>query len=175
MPQLEWEAEVCEYVQALARLIRPPAKSGVSAVPLPPDIPLLGPRFIPPSFIHTRRRQHAPEITPDPAYLKPLNIVHPLYYPEILTRCPNCRIAGTKSNIAWNGWTSTGPREVHGLMMEETVIGVQLRCKTCEAKHAKEASDTEGEGKYCFVLTNHLYWKQIEHWEVPGKLAILDN
>ncbi len=208
LPQLEFVAHICEYVSFLAKLARPPPKSGVASVPLNLDVPFLGPHFIPPSFVHTQRRQATPEITPDPTYLKPVNIVHPIYYPGILERCPNCRIAGVKSDISWNGWNPTGPREVHGLMQEETAIGVQLRCKSCKRKYSagneevKEKKDLKGkkdanagkkkkkkgrkmqpeveladeesdasqesEGKYCFATTNHLFWKKVEHWEIPG-------
>ncbi|KAI0688612.1 hypothetical protein C8T65DRAFT_589368, partial [Cerioporus squamosus] len=166
LPQLVWVAETCEYVNFLAKLIRPPAKSGVSSVPLNPNIPLLGPRFIPPSFLHVQRRNAAPEITPDPAYLKPVTIVHPVYYPDVLDQCPRCRMAGLKSDIAWNGWNPTGHREVHGLMQEETAIGVQLRCKVCEKAGGEEVEESANTG-YCFVTTSHRFWEKVEHWDLP--------
>ncbi|TFK77611.1 hypothetical protein K466DRAFT_508295, partial [Polyporus arcularius HHB13444] len=161
LPQLAFEAEVCQYVKFMAREVRPPAKSGVTSVPLHPDIPLLGPRFLPPSFLHVLRRNAAPEITPNPAYLKPLNVIHPMYYPELLERCPNCRTLGAKPDLAYNGWNPTGHREVHGVMQEETAIGIQLRCNSCEAR--KETRS------HCFVTTNPIFWENVQHWEVPGK------
>ncbi|TFK79508.1 hypothetical protein K466DRAFT_472710, partial [Polyporus arcularius HHB13444] len=88
LPQLEFVAEICEYVSFLARVIRPPVKSGVTAKPLNLNLPLLGPRFIPPSYLHAQRRNAAPEIKPDAAYLKPVNIVHPVFYPDVLEKCP---------------------------------------------------------------------------------------
>ncbi len=193
LPQLMFAAEVCEYVSFLAKVTRPSAKSGVVALPLNHNIPLLGPQFVPPSFLHAQRRNATPEIMPDPAYLKPVNIIHPLYYPDVLDQCPRCRLAGSKSDVAWNGWNATGHREVHGLMQEETAIGVQLRCKTCEVTCGQgkkgEASNRKGgrkgeKGKkkegdeddedgplsgYCFVTTSHRFWEKVEHWDLPSE------
>ncbi|KAG2159431.1 uncharacterized protein EDB93DRAFT_1099792 [Suillus bovinus] len=33
--------------------------------------------------------------------------------------------------VLWDGWTGTGPRDVHGLMLDEAAIGTQLCCESC--------------------------------------------
>ncbi|EIW55953.1 uncharacterized protein TRAVEDRAFT_94498, partial [Trametes versicolor FP-101664 SS1] len=86
LPQLEWEAHICEYVSFVAECTRP-SKPGAAAHPLRVDVPFLGPRFVPPHYLHIQRRLVTADITPDLTYLKPLNVVHPFYYPE-LARCP---------------------------------------------------------------------------------------
>lgn len=126
------------------------------------DIPFLGPHFTPPTFIHSQKRLVTPDITPDTTYLKPLNVVHPFYYPE-LACCPQC----DSKKIQWNGWTPTGHREVHGVSREETAIGVQLRCSLCQERYGKDGEE-EGKGKYCWATTNALFWERKEHWELPS-------
>lgn len=174
MPQLEWEAHICEYVSFISRKGRASNQTSSLPVALDSALPLLGPRFIPPSFIHIQKRNPTPQTTPDPAYLKPLNIVHPFYYPETLSRCPQCHQGG--SNVRWNGWNSTGHREVHGIKREETAIGVQLRCTECEERFrkmgttdSKEAVSKSSDELYCFVTTNARFWDAVEHWDLPGE------
>lgn len=123
-------------------------------------MPLLGPRFLPPSWLHLRRREPVPNILPSVAYLKPLHIVHPLYYHWLKT-CPQC----DSESVSWQGWTATGPREVHGIRREETTLGYQLECKDCEARFG--GRNAEEEGKYCFATTNAKFWERKEHWEIP--------
>ena len=117
------------------------------------------------SFLHRQKQNITAEILSEYAYLKPLNIVHPFYYPDILNRCPRCGSTGRK--IEWNGWTSTGHREVHGISQEETAIGVQLRCSQCEKQVRKVA--LWDSISYCFVMTSHLFWDNVEHWDMPSK------
>src|SRR5262245_28386318 len=122
---------------------------------LPSDIPFFGPRFLPPSYMVLQKRQTS-NFGPEPAYLKPVNIVHPFYYP-MLARCPNCQ----SLDVKWEGWTGTGSREVHGLKHEETALGYQLRCNACQQK-----PDTK---IHCFALTSPLFWDKWQHWEVPRR------
>ncbi|KAI0696200.1 hypothetical protein C8T65DRAFT_583608 [Cerioporus squamosus] len=166
-PQLEWEAEVCEYVSFLADHTR--SKNGPIA--LDNRIPIFGPRFIPPAYLHINKRNPTPEVLPETTYLKPLNVIHPFYYPGLVDTCPNCRVSGTKPDIEWNGWNHKGHREVHGISREETAIGPQLRCKVCAAKYSKHATggnaDSMSAGQYCFAVTSHLFWEGVEHWQYP--------
>ncbi|KAL6300463.1 hypothetical protein BKA93DRAFT_819423 [Sparassis latifolia] len=96
--QLEWEAHVVEYV------------------------PLLGPQFLPPSYEQYKKCNSMPNIVPEIAYLKPVNVIHPFYFPE-LARCPQCN----SDDVKWTGWTTTGHRE--------TALGFQLRCQECAKKN----------------------------------------
>ncbi|KAH9855089.1 hypothetical protein C2E23DRAFT_725417, partial [Lenzites betulinus] len=163
LPQLEWEAHVCEYVNFLAKQVRASKPSPASfQKSLDVKAPLLGPRFVPPSFMHIQKRSASPEITPEQTYLKPLNVVHPFYYPE-LAECPRCG----SSDILWNGFAGTGHREVHGITREETAIGFQLKCKPCKAKADKYKSEGPNEDKYSVLTTNHLFWDKKQEWEVP--------
>lgn len=155
--QLEWDSHVLEYVGYLQSSMKKNQKIAAA-------VPILGPRFIGPTYLQILSRQPASQIKPDTLYLKPLNIVHPFYYPH-LAKCPVC----LGSSVNWEGWTGTGAREVHGIMYEELAIGTQLRCKDCE-KIAKE-SKADGGAKisYCHATTNPSFWQRWEHWEIPRK------
>jgi hypothetical protein len=163
--QLEWEANIVEYVGFVYKLTKSHGNSKKDALPpsLPKDIPLLGPRFLPPSYLHAQRRQPTPIIQPETAYLKPLNIVHPFYHDDI-SACPQCATTDTR----WDGWTTTGHREIHGIYEEEMALGYQLVCKACESRfsHAK-GSARDDEGSFCFATTNPMFWKRWEHWAIP--------
>lgn len=167
IPQLQWEAHIVEYVNTLYNQtkIHGNAKNKTAPV-LGKNIPLLGPRFVPPTYLHLRKRQVAPNIGPETAYLKPLNIIHPFYYPS-LSRCPQCG----SLDVLWDGWTTTGHRELHGVYVEETALGYQLQCKDCKKEHSKSKTinRTGDDGNFCFATTNPAFWKHPEHWEVPRK------
>lgn len=165
--QLEWEAHVVEYVGWAYNLTK---SKGGRASPLKADVPLLGPRFLPPTYLHTCRRSSTPQIQPETAYMKAITIVHPLYF-DTLAMCPKCDATG--ADISWSGWTSTGHCEVHGLEREETALGYQLRCKRCAgATIGQKASSKNGEGSHCFTTTNHTFWERREHWQVPGEYCV---
>jgi hypothetical protein len=153
--QLQWEAHVVEYVNFLWAQTKNRTMETQSSY-LSKDIPLLGPRFVPPSHQQLEKRQYTITVSPTTAYIKPINIVHPFYYPT-LTNCPKCK----STNTLWEGWTGTGAREVHGLYLEETALGFQLRCKTCEKR------TTEGRNSFCYATTNPIFWQDCEHWQVP--------
>jgi hypothetical protein len=160
--QLEWAAEVIEYVNfAHGQTKVHGNKKNVAARVLPKEIPLLGPRFIPPSYLHIQKRELAPVFRPGLAFLKPISIIHPFYYPQ-LTGCPQCQ----SSEVSWEGWTSAGPRDVHGIKEEELALGLQLRCKICESAAANDLTRT-----YCFATTNPNFWVRSEHWKIPHKWA----
>lgn len=90
-------------------------------------------------------------------YMKPLNVVHQFFYPE-LAKCPRC----LSTDVTWDGWTGQGSRDVHGINQEETAIGYQLRCKICKESKDKSASST-----HCVATTNPEFWENWEHWQVP--------
>ncbi|KAJ8581088.1 hypothetical protein M405DRAFT_704763, partial [Rhizopogon salebrosus TDB-379] len=126
--QLRWEAEIVEYVQYLWENSRPRSKK-MEPRKLGFSIPLLGPRFVPPSYLQIQKRSGLGQGTIEPLTqcVKPLNIIHPFYYAKLAT-CPRC---GSNEGTTWEGWTSTGARELHGLFCEEAALGVQLRCNRC--------------------------------------------
>ena len=161
--QLDWEANVVEYVNYLYQQTKAHGNSkDTQPKPLSKDVPLLGPQFIPPSYLHIQRWHAAPVIEPESAYLKPLNVVHPFFYPR-LARCPRCR----SSSVLWDGWTATGSRDVHGVSEEEMALGFQLRCKDCDRD--SEASGTpKGHSRFCIATTNPVFWAKWEHWEIPS-------
>jgi hypothetical protein len=163
--QLEWESHVVEYVNYLYGQVKVHgnATHKTQPKPLSKDIPLLGPLFLPPSYMHIQRRHSAPVFDPELAYLKPLNVIHPLFYPG-LARCPRCK----SDAILWEGWTTNGPREVHGVCQEERALGFQLRCKECEDSETGSAKGP----KFCVATTNTIFWENWEHWEIPSQSAI---
>jgi hypothetical protein len=163
LPQLEWEAHIVEYVGFLFKLTKHHGnlKQNIPPPSLPKDIPLLGPRFLPPSYLHIQKCHPTPIIEPQTAYLKPFNVVHPFYHSG-LEKCPQC----DSSDVIWDGWTTSGHRELHGVREEETVIGYQLICKPCEARFSRTKGSGD-KGFFCFATTNPVFWKKWEHWEIP--------
>ena len=162
--QLCWEAHVVEYVNLLYRNTKRHgnAKASMPAPCLPQDVPLLGPRFIPPTYLHAKRRQGAPVAQPETVYLKPLNIVHPFYYDGI-SKCLQCG----SLDVCWDGWTTTGHRMLHGIWEEETVLGYQLICKQCQDEHSAKSKGKIANGSFCFATTNPMFWKKWEYWAIP--------
>ncbi|KAG1797285.1 hypothetical protein EV424DRAFT_1333429 [Suillus variegatus] len=177
--QLQWESEIVEYVQFLWEKTRRRSKKGETNK-LGVNVPLLGPRFIPPSYLHIEKQSGGGAVDPTIQYLKPLNIVHPFYYPQ-LARCPRC---GSDKDTTWEGWTSKGPRELHGILCEEMALGAQLRCNRCKetskskpktrnsTTHRSDLVDSSIEG-YCFTTTSAMYWKSWEHWRIPRESCAL--
>ncbi|TFY78545.1 hypothetical protein EWM64_g5465, partial [Hericium alpestre] len=172
--QFQWAVHVVEYVSYLYGATRPapiPRKKG-QPVPDPPPkpkphslrpgIPIFGPRFVPPSYLHLEKRSNMPTIEPEMAYLKAFNIIHLFYYPQ-LAICPRC----CGKNVGWEGWTSTGPREVYSVRRGELALGCQIRCKDCQT--VKEGLSKEEADKitHCTATTNALFWEKWQYWEVP--------
>ena len=190
-----------EYVNLIWNTTRCRSSKATVMKTLGYDVPILGPRFVPPTYLHLRLRPGSVNMKPDTQYIKPINIVHPLYYPE-LARCPQCQSC---NDITWEGWTTTGARELHGVSHKETALGLQLRCDACkhgrmsnhpnldqeqplssgvtvgggdEAEQSELAAGRETRGvtkdgstSYCFALTSHVFWKQWNHWEIPYTFA----
>ena len=162
--QLEWAANVVEYVQYIHKKTgkRAGTQNGTAAPSLRKEVPLLGPRFLPPTYLHLQKRSTTPTIEPQSAYLKAITIIHPFYFPE-LAKCPQC---GTAS-VGWNGWTTTGPRNVHGICRDETAYGVQVQCRgACETLYSG-GNQAQQVGTYCFATTSVKFWENREHWDVP--------
>lgn len=191
--QLDWESEVVEYVTFIWEKTRA-RKKGTAPAKLNPEAPLLGPRFIPPEYLHLQKRPGTSfDLSPETQYLKPVNIVHPFYYPG-LACCPQCQ---SRTDVNWDGWTGTGARELHGILQDEVALGLQLRCNKCRGGNTSSAAgdgrldsekvDDRGKGKdapsqraaqikktpssgYCCATTSAAYWKTWEHWNIPCTL-----
>lgn len=129
--------------------------------PLKKEVPILGPRFVPPNYLHIEKRSPSPKITPGVTYLKPLHVVHPFYYLN-LKQCLQC---DETEDVSWQGWAGTGYREVHGLRREETAIGYQLECGKCK-DNKKQVS---GEGVFCIASTSIKFWARRAHWEISSE------
>ncbi|KAG0692816.1 hypothetical protein DFH29DRAFT_1043843 [Suillus ampliporus] len=177
--QLRWEAEVVEYVQFVWEKTRTRSKKN-ELNRLAFNVPLLGPQFLPPTYLHVHKRPGEGGVEPVIQYLKPLNIIHPFYF-GCLAQCPQCSSA---DDTVWEGWTSTGARELHGLYCEELALGTQLRCNICKGSAKDKAANgtnrslrntiatgevNEGDVKqsYCFATTSATFWKSWEHWKIP--------
>ncbi len=114
-------------------------------------------------------------------YCHPVTIVHPIYYP---VHCPNCwkasetpeTLSDTANNqkISPEWWNTNGPHCVHGVDEEEFTLGLQLKCKACEAKWDLTRGAPGGHGptktNILFNLTSVDYWDHIPYWEIPGVL-----
>ncbi|KAG1846545.1 hypothetical protein F4604DRAFT_1524808, partial [Suillus subluteus] len=86
--QYEWEAEIIEYINYISDKTQVRSAKALTRPRLDSKIPLLGPHFVPQSYLHAlRRNQPEPAVNPDTLYLKPLQVIHPFYYSE-LARCP---------------------------------------------------------------------------------------
>ncbi|KAJ7166768.1 hypothetical protein C8R46DRAFT_1351047 [Mycena filopes] len=163
--QLEWEANVVAYVNAVHKLttVNGNNKSATGPPALPKGIPLLGPKFLPPGFVDVQKR-NGTNIND----IRPLNIVHPFYYPN-LEICPQC----SSADVKWKGWTGAGSRDVHGIRMEEKALGYQLRCDPCSKKYGQGGTDfgarnPNGEKlESSFATTNAIFWERWEHWKIP--------
>lgn len=134
-------------------------KESESSVPktIPKDLPLLGPRFCPPTWLHLQKRSVSPGIEPKTAYLKALTIIHPLYYPDLIKRgCPQCLSA----NVRWDSWNSAGHRELYGVDRNECALGYQMRCMDCKVNGAQGES-------YCFASTAVQFWQRWQFWDIP--------
>ncbi|KAA1473136.1 hypothetical protein DENSPDRAFT_899980 [Dentipellis sp. KUC8613] len=83
--QLQWTAEVVQYVTYLhdKTKIHANTKTAKPAPAVPRDVPIYGPRFIPPGYLHVQRRKSWPQIEVETMYLKPVSVIHPFYYPRI--------------------------------------------------------------------------------------------
>ncbi|KAG1769928.1 hypothetical protein EV702DRAFT_1049495 [Suillus placidus] len=170
--QYEWEAEIVEYINYISDKTRTRSTKALARLCLDSKVPILSPCFLPPSYLHAwKRNQSEPAINPETLYLKALCAIHPFYYPE-LVKCPRCN--GT-DNIQWDGWTGTGPRDVHGLMVDEAAIGTQLRCENCKndatRKEHEHSVKTNLKG-YCFATTNPDFWGSWPHWSIPGDIPV---
>ncbi|KAG1849086.1 hypothetical protein C8R48DRAFT_750296 [Suillus tomentosus] len=172
----EWEAEVVEYINYISDKTRTRSTKALARPCLDSKVPILGPHFLLPSYLYARKRnQSEPAINPEILYLKALCAIHPFYYPE-LAKCLRCD--GT-NNVRWDGWTGTGPRDVHGLMVDEAAIGTQLHCENCKnnatrKEHEHEHSDLDNGCSiktnlkgYCFTTTNPDFWGSWTHWSIP--------
>lgn len=165
--QLSWEAEVVEYVACVHKLTAVHGnKKGAIPPSLKKDIPILGPHFLPPGYIHAQKRD-TPQITPDISYLRAITVVHPFYFPTISGCCPGCG----SSDTLLEGWTTKGARDVHGLHRDERAIGVQIICKQCRSQYEK-GGPQEGKGHFCFATTAKCFWAKWEHWRIPGELHV---
>lgn len=150
-----------EYVSCIykAMTIHAGTKNGTLPPPLEKEVLILGPHFLPPSYISIWKRHSNTNIKLASAYLKPLHIIHPFYYPE-LSSCPQC----PSENVSWQGWTTTGHCEVHGVNYEEMALGYQLSCADC--KSCFSSHDAVEEGIYCIATTNMMFWQNWQHWEI---------
>jgi hypothetical protein len=165
--QLTWNAHVVEYVNNIygRTTVHANSSKGTVADSLPKDILILGPRFVPPSYLHVEKRQKCPVIEPMMVYLKPLIVVHPFYYPG-LAKCPQC----DSINVKWDSWTTKGHREVHGIRQEECALGMQLRCKDCEMHF--------GKGQSLRIKAGHILilWEDREGWRsYQRKILLCDH
>lgn len=151
---MEFAAQVCQYVKVMYGKLLANGKCD-------PNLPLYGPRFLPPSpTIVYRNPLSSSEISTRDFYLKPVTVVHELYWPSLL-RCPTCEKANRqKPSLQRQGFTPEGPRTVHGIKEEEYVIGTKIRCRTCANLN---------EDRIQWSFTSSEFWSDRMYWEIPRK------
>ncbi|GJF00469.1 hypothetical protein PsYK624_167570 [Phanerochaete sordida] len=125
-----------------------------------PSVPLYGPRFTPPSFNDVNIRNANPLIEATIAYLKPITVVHPVFFPE-LKQCPRDKAHQSVS------WDSAGR-----LLEAARSTGFCKRRRQSDISYAEwTATRTdrilprlrqkrgERSGMHCFATTNDIFWK----------------
>ena len=164
--QLEWAAEVVQYVHTMWHETHPRKSSKFASTfrPLSREVPLYGPRFVPPTYLNQQKHSSTPEIRPEVTYLKPITIVHPFYFPG-LSQCPKCR----GSDMYWDRWMTSRYRDVHGVASDELAIGFQLRCETCEKVGEKNKKKRGAGLQYCWSTTSAEFWEDYQDFEVSCK------
>lgn len=165
--QLVWAANVVAYVDYVYSSTTVKANAKKDPPQLKQEVPLLGPLFLPPTYVHLQKSKSAHAISPKTMYLKPLHIIHPFYYPN-LAQCPQC----DSLNVSWQGWTATGHRDVHGVEREETALGYQLECNSCKESRAEKrigGRKTNSEELVCMATTNPKFWARKHDCEVPSE------
>ena len=145
-------SHVLEYVAVVSKILRPQGNSKKSGGgKLDAAFPLHGPIFMPPTPTQKYMWNPGAPVKPETWYLKPFTVLHPVFFPQ-LEKCALCH----SKEIDWNGWTTSGPRTVHGIRSEEYVIGLQMHCGRLECKKS-------------LTLTSHDFWKNVPHNEIPCK------
>ncbi|TCD65447.1 hypothetical protein EIP91_002660 [Steccherinum ochraceum] len=158
--QLTLVANIVVYVDILVAetSIHGNSKTTATRRALPYTFPILGPRFVPPDYLHVIKHSPQPQIEVETAYLQTVTIVHPWYFETTLD---SCRACGT-DNTSWDGgWTTSGPRDVYGLERDEVAMGYQRRCETCKQKQG---------GNFCHATTNPTFWEGWSYWEIPQEI-----
>jgi hypothetical protein len=141
------------------------------------SIPILGPRFVPPSAPLAECQSHSSQVKVVDFYLKPLTVVHPFYKIVLgnVKICPGCRMRSTTPDISWSEWNPKGPRPVHGTSEEEFVIDYQMECKTCKKLSDMPTGDTVElmEKTQCnWSTTTPAFWSGIPYWRIPGMVCV---
>ncbi|PIL36750.1 hypothetical protein GSI_00439 [Ganoderma sinense ZZ0214-1] len=164
-PQLDFVAATCQYTVFLWDQIQNTKGEKGARQKLDPRIPYFDGKFYPPTYTSQKIRNVSRDVAPNIACLKPVTVLHPAYIEE-LNFCPRCNATG--DDLKWKGWTTSGPRDVHGVSSEEQVIGVQMRCKRCKAERGKaDTPDDEEDDAYCWGTASSQFWERKEHWEIP--------
>ena len=167
--QLKFEANIVAYLNELNSYTFYHGNSAHAGEvrPLPTNFPILGPRFVHPSYLEGNlTNPGSAKVDPHVALIMPVNVIHPVYYTRTrknLRRCPRCGEENVK-NVHWNGWGATGHREVFGVRRPETALGYQLRCRTCQAAGGERAAS------HCFATTSPEFWAGWKFWEIPREL-----
>ncbi|TFY80628.1 hypothetical protein EWM64_g3383, partial [Hericium alpestre] len=131
--QLTWAANVVAYVNFLWDTTKIPPNSSKDKTPrnLARAIPMHGPCFIPLTYMYLRMHQYLAEIEPGAAYLKPLHIIHPVYYPELL-KCPRCGTTDRFKLTMTSAGLAENIRQLHLLEYQQTVQEYLQYFRSCK-------------------------------------------
>lgn len=162
--QMEFASQVCQYVKFMF-------SKGLTNGRCDPNLPFYGPRFLPPSptFLH-RNPVSSSQILPNDFYLKPVTVVHELYWPSLL-QCPNCvKAKREQPRLERQGFSSDGPRTVHGIKEEEYVIGSKIRCQTCNELNEANRDKHGDRVRIQWSFTSPEFWSDKMYWEIPSEV-----
>lgn len=167
--QLEWMVSVCQYVEHISQY----ATEGKAPTTPPHTVPILGPKFLPPSIDSPFLASDTKPVAPEVYYRKALTVIHPLYHPS-LRQCPVCKKEGvTSTKLTAEGWATGGPRHVHGIADEEYAIGYVLSCARCQGiRNEQNQANTipaKDRRPAKFTLSNAEFWAGKSFWERPRK------
>ena len=104
LTQLRWKAKVVEYVMFLWNATHCCNPKAMTAKTLRFDVPILGLHFVSLIYLHSQLRPGPTDVQPDIQYLKPISIIHPLYYPELI-KWPRCQ---SSKDVTWGGVDNNG-------------------------------------------------------------------
>src|SRR5258705_10217954 len=92
--QFKFIAHIAQYVKYITQLLGTLKRPGHDS--LPDSVPLLGPRFLPPTPHLLSKHRKIPLMLPDAYYVCPITIIHPVFYPFSI-HCPTCQRASDTS------------------------------------------------------------------------------
>ncbi|KAF8577572.1 hypothetical protein K439DRAFT_1664152 [Ramaria rubella] len=166
--QMRYTAEVLEYVKILHRaLIGHNGQLNYAMQPLPPNFPMYGPVFCPPTVeyanicppiradnpfeVSKSIRKRVAESDPAEFLIESVHIINPVFYPDL--RLDKCPVGGCMESVEKKGFRATGFRTIYGLECNIKAIGMEYNCLPHKA-FSTTSSDK--------------FWTYFKPWQIAG-------